>query len=211
MKYTEGLKISHIVATHEEGLRRMRDMWLDPNVFFYDDEVPEKKEGDTMIFLLGPTSRDGIPDYMWRKDAVHYLRSAKYVGKILIPEYRGGSYLSLEGTADFTDARKIFVWEHNGIRRSSALLAWIPRNGQQLLGLTTNRELGQAMGRAEHDKKWSKRLFIGWPENAKNMGSIGFELEDAKVGHLEGGHFDSLQKMCEKVASLFEAEDDIPF
>lgn len=211
MKKISALKLSSTVDLHMEGLRRLRNMWLDENVLCYEDGVPEKRHGDPMIFLAGPTSRDGMPDYKWRKDAVHYLRLYGYSGNILVPEPRGYSYLADMDNDDFTVSEKIYQWEYDGIRRATCLVFWIPRNMEQLLGITTNREFGQALVRAEHDIEFSRRLYIGWPANAKKMGSHNFELMRAKVGRKEGDHFTSLEELCKDLASLFEIDSDIPF
>jgi len=194
------LKLSQTVAKHKEGLERLLAMWLDPNVLFYEDEIPEKKMCNPTVFLAGPTSRHGIPDYIWRKDAIHYLRHSGYWGKIIVPEPRGYSYLAGTAFNDFTDAEKIYQWERRGIHQSNDVVFWIPRNRQQLLGLTTNREVGQLMGRAEHDKELSEHLYIGWPEKADSMGSLNYELNQAKVGVKKGGHFNSLEDLCRRLS-----------
>lgn len=210
MKNMSALRLSATVDLHMEGLRRLRNMWLDSKVLFYEDEVPAKRVGDPMIFLAGPTSRDGIPDYMWRKDAIFFLRTFGYEGKILIPEPRGYSYLADRNDDDFTDSHNIHQWEYDGIHRCDALVFWIPRNLEQLLGITTNRELGQALERAKTSQDFSRSLFIGWPKNAKKMGSMNFELEQAEVGRMKGNHYTSLEALCKELASDFVFDDDLP-
>lgn len=184
-------------------------MWLDPHVLFYEDEVFEKYATNS-VFLAGPSSRDGIPDYMWRKDAVFFLRKYGYTGYIIVPEPRGYSFLSKKMT-DFTNRAEIPRWERYGLRTATYILFWIPRNREQLLGLTTNREIGQWMGKAEHDSQANKKLFIGWPDGAVNMGSLSMEIEEGKIGHLNGEHFVSLGTMCRAVVSQSEPDSDIPF
>lgn len=204
------LQLSQTIALHREGLERLLSMWLDPKVLFYEDPVPEQ-ETSSAIFLAGPTSRHGIPDYMWRKDAVHFLRRYGYSGKILVPEPRGYSYLAKERPDDFTDAQKIYQWEYAGLKRATHRVFWIPRNKEQLLGLTTNREIAQWMGRAENSKKISASLYIGWPDDAAKTGSLNFELQQSKVGIKKGEHFRSLEELCKELAAVFELDDDIPF
>ena len=210
MKRLDSLALSNTIDLHEEGLKRLRRMWLDPKVLFYEDKIPRGSSDEKTVFLAGPTSRDGIPDYMWRKDAVHFLRVHGCTGNILVPEPRGYSYLAEDCEDDFTDAERIYEWEHEGIRNATYPIVWIPRNMQQLLGLTTNREIGQLMGRAEHETLLSKNLFIGWPQSAKKIGSLEFELRKAEVGFLKGEHFTSLEELCKEIGSRFE-NDDIPF
>lgn len=208
MRKTDSLSLSAVVDLHMEGLRRLRAMWLDTKVLFYEDEVPEKRED--LIFLAGPTSRDGIPDYMWRKDAVHFLRLYGYEGRILVPELRGYSYLAERSKDDFTDTDTIIRWEHVALKNASHRVFWIPRNREQLLGLTTNREISQWMGRAESNESISESLFIGWPHDAVNMASMDFELQESRVGRKKGGHYTSLEALCKELASFFD-DFDIPF
>lgn len=212
MKNTiDTLKLSQTVAKHREGLDRLLAMWLDPDVLFYEDDIPEKNfdHPHPSVFLAGPTSRHGIPDYMWRKDAVHYLRSYGYWGKIYVPEPRGYSYLADERSDDFTNAHKIYWWENRGIRQATNVVVWIPRDKQQLLGLTTNREVGQLMGRAEFDKDLSDHLWIGWPKEAEHMGSLNYELSQAGVGAKKGEHFNSLEDLCKEIVDYQPTDDEI--
>lgn len=205
------LKLSQTVTNHRIALERLLSMWLDPNVLFYEDEIPEKKEGNPSVFLAGPTSRHGIPDYMWRKDAVHCLRSYGYCGKIYVPEPRGYSYLADERSDDFTSAEQIYYWENRGIHQAVDVVVWIPRDKQQLLGLTTNREVGQLMGRAENDPDLSSHLYIGWPDHAEHMGSLNYELKQSGVGAKKGEHFDSLQSLCREIAGARGIDEDTLF
>lgn len=195
-----------------QGLSRLRNMWLDPKVLFYDNLLPEMFTTlCPAVFLAGPTSRDGIPDYMWRKDAIHYLRSNGYDSYILVPEHRGQSYLSHDASGDdFTDTVDVHQWEYDGLWRATYRLFWIPRNLQQLLGITTNREFAQWTARAESSPEISRSLFIGWPDDAKKMGSMRFELEKSNVGHKKGDHFTSLEELCKKLASEAVFEDTLP-
>lgn len=191
-------KLREVISRHEEGLRRLEKMWNDPKVLFYEDSIP--KHPTKSVFLFGPTSRDGVPDYMWRKDQVFFLRHFGFKGIIFVPESRGYSYLVRKGEVDFTDSQKIYTWEHDAGIIATYKSVWIPRNTQQLLALTTNRELGQLLGRAEYDKKLSDNLFIGWPEDAVKMGSMNYELIKARVGCRGGSHFKTLEDLCREIA-----------
>lgn len=195
------------ITRHKEGLDRLLAMWLDPKVLFYGDKIPGDEDLDPVVFLAGPTSRDAIPDYIWRKDAVHFLRQYGFKGYILVPEPRGYSNLAEERKEDFTDAQLIYEWEYEGLQQATHRVFWIPRNKEQLLALTTNREIGQWMGRAENNPIISDNLYIGWPDNAIKMGSLKFELNKSRVGAKEGDHFCSLEELCKAVA-LGGPEDD---
>lgn len=194
--------IHAIVGRHREGLDRLENMWKDPKALFYGNKIPNVKKGVSSVFLAGPTSRDAVPDYMWRKDAHHFLRTIGFTGLIFVPEPRGDSYLTKRSSsADFTEGDSIYAWEHRGLVKATHRVFWIPRNKQQLLGLTTNREIGQWMVRAQHNKKVSSTLFIGWPKEAVSMGSFAFELESSGVGYKEGQHFSSLDTLCTALVS----------
>ena len=208
-------KISSVIDLHANGLCRLKAMWEDERALFYDDKIGHsldqlRRQG--AVFLGGPTSRDAIPDYLWRKDAHHYLRTAGFDGFIIAPEFRGQSYLLNTFKDDFTSSDFVHKWERVGLRHSKYRVFWVPRNREQLLGLTTNRELGQWMAIAENDKRVSERLFIGWSDNAISMGSVEYEIGTSHVGHalLNGAnHYTSLEELCNNVANM-QRQDIVP-
>lgn len=193
-------KMRKTLSLHKDAIDKLHTMWNDDKVLFYGNHIPEKSKGS--VFLYGPTSRDGIPEYMWRKDAIFFLRRYGFSGTIFVPEYRGQSFLSDPDSLehDFTDSRTIYKWERDAGQAAEFKLFWIPRNTEQLLGLTTNREIGQWMGRAEKDDSINNNLFIGWPSNASKMGSLQYELQESKVGYLQGEYFASLKVLCKTLA-----------
>ena len=210
-------KCKTAIDKHIEGLRRLNKMWLDPKVLFYDDNIEdylERMKNEGAVVLAGPTSRDAIPDYLWRKDAHHYLRASGFEGFIIVPEFRGQSYLQNTFKDDFTSSEFVRHWERTGLRHSQYRMFWIPRNREQLLGLTTNRELGQWIAFAENDLEVSKRLFIGWPDGTPNMGSLEFEIHTSKVGdcrndgevNIKFCHYSGLKLMCDMVSDSYSED-----
>ncbi len=205
-------KISTAIKKHTHGLERLRNIWRDEKVLFYDDNISdylERMKSEGAVFLAGPTSRDAIPDYLWRKDAHHFLRASGFDSFIIVPEFRGQSNLQNTFKHDFTSSSFVHDWERVGLRNSQYRLFWIPRNREQLLGLTTNRELGQWMALAESNKEISERLFIGWPSSATNMGSIDFEIKTSKIGHSmlsDITHYVGLEALCNNVSETYKKD-----
>jgi len=218
-------KVRSAIALHAEGLKRLQAMWLDEKVLFYDDPLDkcferlrEKDAGNearaaSSVFLAGPTSRHAVPDYLWRKDAHYYLRKSGYTGYILVPEFRGQSYLQNTFKADFTNSEYVYEWERSLLRACEFRMFWIPRDDGQLLALTTNRELGQWLGIAEYDETIAGNLFVGWPKGTKHMGSIEFEMKSCKKPitwrsfYSHSGSrivFDTLSEMCSCISFAFK-------
>ena len=99
-----------------------------------------------------------------------------------------------------------------GLEAANIRIFWIPRNNEQLQGRTTNLELSKWITKGSYDKEINASLFIGWPHGAINMTWIRTELEDNKLGYLDGGHYSRLAELCSAVATIYPSiEDDIPF
>lgn len=124
------------------------------NVYRYEDSVESVSSAPgPVIFLAGPTVR-GNQQHLtsWRKEAVELFRLQEFIGSIILPEF--------SSTAE-SDENKDWIplWEFNGLKRADAILFWIPRT-RELIGLTTNWELGYWIGR-DHD-----RVIYGRPDDA---------------------------------------------
>ena len=105
------------------------------------------------IFLAGPTVRGHQPHLTsWRFEAIELFKEKKFEGSLIIPEFTSKSE---------SDKGKKWVplWEFNGLKRANSILFWIPRT-KELIGLTTNWELGYWMG-----KKIDKVVY-GRPDDA---------------------------------------------
>src|SRR6056297_648101 len=112
------------------------------NVFCYeiDKEVVAKTEGP-VVFLAGPTVR-GHQQHLqpsWRFACIDEFKKQGFNGSLVIPEF-----------TDKAESDKgrywIPLWEFTGLQRADCILFWIPRT-RELIGLTTNWELGYWMGR----------------------------------------------------------------
>ncbi len=124
----------------------------------YKYDTPEKeieKDKNPMIFLAGPTIRAhqrhlGRPS--WREEAIKELEKQKVTGSIVIPEFP-------DQTVSDKGKKWVPLWEFNGLKTSDCILFWIPRT-KEIIGLTTNWELGYWVGR-NRDK-----IVYGRPDEA---------------------------------------------
>lgn len=92
------------------------------------------------VFLAGPTVRGHQPHLTsWRFEAIEEFRKQGFNGSLIIPEFTSKTE---------SDKGKEWVplWEMNGLIKADCILFWIPRT-RELIGLTTNWELGFWMGR----------------------------------------------------------------
>ena len=94
-------------------------------------------ESRLSIFLAGPTPRPNqshIPS--WRIEAIEEFKRQNFDGTLIIPEFENkGEY-----------SKDLPIWEFYGLKYSDVIMFWIPRT-TELLGLTTNQELGYWMAR----------------------------------------------------------------
>ena len=103
------------------------------------------------IFLAGPTVRYDQPNLVsWRKEAIHILEKLNFKGSIVIPEFK----IPVK-TADFD----VPMWEYNALKKVDKIVFWVPRT-QELIGLTTNYELGFWVARDQ------TKTFYGRPNDA---------------------------------------------
>ena len=105
------------------------------------------------IFLAGPTVRGNQPHLIsWRFEAVNLFRANGFEGNLIIPEF-SDKYESDQHRYDLP------IWEFEGLIKSDVIMFWIPRT-RELIGLTTNHELGYWMGRER------EKVVYGRPDNA---------------------------------------------
>ena len=92
------------------------------------------------IFLAGPTVR-GHQTHLtsWRHACINEFKTHGFKGNLIIPEFTD----PYESDAPRYD---LPVWEFEGLRKCHCILFWVPRT-KELIGLTTNHELGYWMGR----------------------------------------------------------------
>ena len=107
-----------------------------------------------VIFLAGPTVRAHQTHLLpsWRVEAIEYFIKYNFEGTLIVPEF--------DNIIDNPESRTdIPIWEYYGTKRADTILFWIPRT-EELIGLTTNWELGFNMGRNLH------KISLGFPENS---------------------------------------------
>jgi len=133
-------------------------------------EIPQKEVDYSLpsIFLAGPTVRGNQPHLVsWRFAAIEEFRKQNYSGNLIIPEF-SNKQESDKGRKD------IPLWEFEGLIKSDVIMFWIPRT-KELIGLTTNHELGYWMGR-DRDK-----IVYGRPNDAYRIDYLDIMwVEDCK-------------------------------
>jgi nucleoside 2-deoxyribosyltransferase len=111
------------------------------------------------VFLAGPTVRGNQKHLVsWRKDAVRLFNEYGFKGNLIIPEFSNNSE-SDEVRYDLP------LWEFEGLRRSNVIMFWIPRT-RELIGLTTNHEIGYWMARDR------EKIVYGRPRDAFRMAYV---------------------------------------
>lgn len=93
-----------------------------------------------MIFLAGPTVRANQTHLeSWRPEAVSMFLRRDFHGTLIVPEFS-----SRPESEEFNEG--LPIWEYNFLEMSKCIMFWIPRT-PELIGLTTNFELGYWLGR----------------------------------------------------------------
>jgi len=114
------------------------------------------EEGKESIFLAGPTPRsstvmDGFGEgKSWRPEAISILEQLGFDGNIFVPEPIEG-----EHWPKYDDQLN---WENDCLEYCDCIIFWIPRNMENMPGLTTNDEWGYW--------KESGKCVLGAPKNA---------------------------------------------
>jgi hypothetical protein len=103
------------------------------------------------LFLAGPTPRrNDVPS--WRPKAVEILEELNFSGTVLIPEIETGE--------KFAGYDNQIEWENSGLTHCTNIVVWLPRNMENMLGLTTNSELGYWLA------KNPAKVYYGRPDGA---------------------------------------------
>jgi nucleoside 2-deoxyribosyltransferase len=119
------------------------------------EEVEQLK--GPVIFLAGPTVRGNQLHLQpsWRFAAVDEFKKQGFDGTLILPEFT-----SL--TESDKHRPELPIWEYTGLKRADCILFWIPRT-RELIGLTTNWELGYWIGREK------EKIIYGRPDDAFRM------------------------------------------
>lgn len=138
------------------------------NVIRYETAINEfaalPLRGPT-IFLAGPTVRQkqyrNLGLISWRVEALELLKQKGFSGNVFVPEFESwDNAVSLASDS-------IMEWEFAALNLSDCILFWIPRT-EELIGLTTNFELGYWVG------KDPNRVVYGRPDGAYKIGYTDF-------------------------------------
>lgn len=147
------------------------------------------------IFLAGPTVRGNQTHLTsWRPNAVDEFSKQGFEGNLIIPEFSNNKE-SDEVRYDLP------LWEFDGLKKCDCIMFWIPRT-RELIGLTTNHEIGYWMGR-DRDK-----IIYGRPRDAFRMSYLDIMwVEDYKDRYRKNSGapiYTSLEKTVE--ASINKAK-----
>ena len=128
--------------------------------FRYDNEMDEVTNvKGPVVFLAGPTVRGNQPHLTsWRFECIEEFKRQGFEGSLVIPEF-------ISKTASDKGVNWIPLWEFTGLRRADCILFWVPRT-KELIGLTTNWELGYWMGREP------EKVVYGRPDDAYRCGYL---------------------------------------
>lgn len=118
----------------------------------YSDQPPFNGVGKS-LFLAGPSPRK-TEVLSWRPEALKIIESLDFDGTVLVPERRDWS-----SKFDYLDQVE---WEEQGLRLSSIIVFWVPRELKTMIGLTTNVEFGYWMA------KCPEKVIYGRPEEAQS-------------------------------------------
>jgi len=129
-------------------------------VFRYENSEEEVRSVTTpSIFLAGPTVRGNQPHLTsWRFAAIDEFAKQGFDGALIVPEFT--SKTESDKGKDW-----IPLWEFNGLKKADCIMFWIPRT-RELIGLTTNWELGYWMGRLPD------KIVYGRPDDAYRIGYL---------------------------------------
>lgn len=108
------------------------------------------------IFLAGPTVRGHQPHLTsWRFAAIEEFERQGFDGDLIVPEFTSKSE---------SDKGKAWIplWEFNGLKKSDAIMFWIPRT-RELIALTTNMEFGY------WQERQPEKMIYGRPDDAYRM------------------------------------------
>jgi len=124
------------------------------DIYRYETSIEDIKNSfnkdKPIIFLAGPTPRPNqshIPS--WRIEAIEEFKNQNFNGDIIIPEF--------EKTGVYN--KDLPIWEFEALKVCNVIMFWIPRT-IELIGLTTNQELGYWMARDRN------KIVYGRPDNA---------------------------------------------
>jgi len=150
------------------------------------------------VFLAGPTVRGNQTHLTsWRPEAIEFFKANSFNGNLIIPEFSS----PVESDQHRYD---LPIWEFEGLRNSQAILFWIPRT-RELIGLTTNHELGYWMGRER------EKVVYGRPNDAYRINYLDTMWVEDYKDRFNKNHGATIHTSLEKTvkAAMFVARSPI--
>lgn len=140
-------------------------------VIYAREELPDYLPNS--LFLVGPTPRSELVP-SWRPEALRLLGERAFTGTVLIPEDRPDADGKVRYRGNYNDQ---VAWETEGLRKSTAILAWVPRDLDSMPAFTTNTEFGL----------WadSGKMVFGAPLDAPKNTYLRWHAEQAGISSSE--------------------------
>lgn len=152
------------------------------NVYRYDTLMDDIDFKVPTIFAAGPTCRGNQPHLTsWRFEAIEIFKNKGFDGNLIIPEF-------ISKTESDKYRYDLPIWEFKGLTRSNCIMFWIPRT-KELIGLTTNFEMGYWMARDR------KKIVYGRPDDSyRHKYNDIMWIEDAKRNNSDCIIYNTLEK-----------------
>lgn len=156
----------------------------------------EFREQGPVIFLAGPTVRGNQPHLTsWRIAAVEEFKKRDFKGTLILPEFED----KLESDQFRYD---LPAWEFAGLEAADVIMFWIPRT-RELIGLTTNFELGYWLGREP------LKVTYGRPDDAYRIKYCDLMWEIENIRSRTGAEKEIMNKLSDLVLdSMYIAESN---
>lgn len=122
-----------------------------------DKRVHDKEQKNPSIFLAGPTRRGSCFEESWRYKACEILHNLHFDGTIYVPEY------PRQTPWDDANIERQTEWEWEALELATTICFWIPRDKDEMIGLTTNVEFGRYITMKPDS------IVLGCPEDAFRM------------------------------------------
>lgn len=134
-------------------------------LIYTNQEAPESY--NKSIFLVGPTPRNQNTK-SWRPDMVACLKDAGYDGVVFMPE-------PYDGVFRCTYDQQV-EWEKRNLLLADLVVAWVPRDLQEMPAFTTNVEFGTFID--------SGKLIYGRPDESQKNQYLDWLYKDRKLGQI---------------------------
>lgn len=123
----------------------------------WSNQVADDDKYMPHIFLAGPTNRTLTYKDSWRNKAVEYITNLGFEGMVHVPEFKEGVKW------DDRYIKQQTMWEWDCLGFSEVIMFWVPRDKEEMIGLTTNVEFGRYITLKPES------VVLGYPEDAFRM------------------------------------------